>query len=117
MIQAKVKDTYRFGPSLQAFSRLEFIKGEWRDVPAEFEEQARAHEHLEIRDRPVIEPGAIETVAPVTIVDAPVIIESGATPSSEQLLERVMSESDDHAEAPAETPQEPQRSRGRGKRG
>lgn len=68
MIQAKVKDEYRFGRSLQAFSRLEFVKSEWRDVPEDLTEQAKAHEWLETRERPVVDPGAIETVAPANKV-------------------------------------------------
>lgn len=90
MIQAKVKPTYRFGNSLQAFSRIEFIKGDWRDVPAEFEAQARAHEHLEIRERPMVEAGAIETVAPAEIVMPAIEQTFTGTPTAEQILDQML---------------------------
>ena len=108
MIQARVKDTYRFGRSLQAFSRLEFTKGEWRDVPAEFEAAARTHEHLEIRERPIIEAGAIETVAPVTVIGEP---EAEVVPTAEQLLDKMLAES---AEAESGTEEVKETRRGRG---
>lgn len=106
MIQAKVKDSYRFGRSLQAFSRLEFTKGDWRDVPAEFEAAARAHEHLEIRERPIAEVGAIETVAPVTVIDEP----EADVPAAEKLLDEML------ADAPEEV-KETRRGRGGKSRG
>lgn len=106
MIQARVIDTYRFGRSLQAFSRLEFTKGEWRDVPAEFEAAARTHEHLEIRERPIVEEGAIETVAPVTVINEPEVTQ----PKADQLLDEML------ADVPAEEVKETRRGRG-GKKG
>ena len=105
MIQARVKKDYRFGQSLQAFSRLEFTKDEWRDVPAEFEAAARAHEHLEIRERPIIEAGAIETVAPVTVISEP----EAEVPAAEQLLDEML-------ESAPEEVKETRRGRG-GKKG
>lgn len=108
MIQAKAKDSYRFGRSLQAFSRLEFTKGEWRDVPAEFEAAARTHEHLEIRERPIVEEGAIETVAPVTVISEP---EAEVIPTAEKLLDVMLEE-----DAPEEV-KETRRGRGGKSRG
>jgi len=84
MLQAKVKPEYRFGNSLQAFSRHEFIKSEWRDVPAGFEEQARAHEWLETRDRPQAEPEVEE--APVSAET----LEEESLPTSERLLDEML---------------------------
>lgn len=107
MIQARVKDAYRFGRSLQAFSRLEFTKGEWRDVPAEFEAAARTHEHLEIRERPILEAGAIETVAPVTVISEP----EAEVPAAEKLLDAMLEE-----DAPEEV-KETRRGRGGKSRG
>lgn len=111
MIQARVKAEYRFGKSLQAFSRLEFIKDEWRDVPAEHEAAARTHEHLEVRERPVVEAGAIETVAPASPKEP--VFES-VVPSSEQLLDKILSEGEE--ESVTEEVKETRRGRG-GKRG
>lgn len=85
MLQAKVKSDYRFGNSLQAFSRVEFIKQEWRDVPAGFEDQARAHEWLEVREREVVNPGGIETVAPAKEIDEEL-------PTSENILDEILGE-------------------------
>ena len=48
-MQAKVKDSY-FLPMLTAFSGLEFTNKEWRDVPAEFEEEAKSHPFLDLQD-------------------------------------------------------------------
>lgn len=79
-MQAKVKLEYRFGNALQAFSRFEFTKLEWRDVPAGLELQAEAHEWLDVRERPVLEAGAIETVAPALV------------PTSEALLEGMLAD-------------------------
>jgi len=86
MIQARVKQEYRYGKSLLAFSRHEFMKDEWRDVPAGSEDEARAHEWLEVRDRPVVEEGAIETLAPAPEVEAV----TDVTPESEKLLDKML---------------------------
>jgi len=117
MIQARVKKDYRFGSALQAFSRLEFTKTEWRDVPAQFEEQARAHEFLEVRERPVVEAGAIETVAPAvkpTVKSETVTTET--LPTSEQLLDQMLAEMPGEESSAQEEVKETRRDRG-GKRG
>lgn len=88
MLQAKVKAEYRFGKTLQAFSRHEFIKDEWRDVPAGFEDQAKAHEHLETRERPIVEAGAIETVTPAPIAQADPA--EDPTPTAEKVLDAML---------------------------
>lgn len=108
MIQAKVKDEYRFGRSLQAFSRLEFVKSEWRDVPEDLTEQAKAHEWLETRERPVVDPGAIETVAPANKV----IVTDESSMSNDPL--DLVNEAEDAAEETAEVAEEKPRRRGRG---
>lgn len=46
---AKLKSTYRWA-SLTAFSGHEYTKKEWRRVPAGCEDQARAHEFLEVSE-------------------------------------------------------------------
>jgi hypothetical protein len=48
-MQARVKKSARYG-SIQAFSGLEFVKGDWRPVPAGFEEEARGNEYLEVSE-------------------------------------------------------------------
>lgn len=111
MIQAKVKDGYRFGRSLQAFSRLEFVKGEWRDVPDELTQQAKAHEWLETRERPVVEPGAIETVAPADKV----IVTDDASMSNDPLdLVNESEETSEAEERTADVAEEKPHRRGRG---
>ena len=80
-MQAKVKKEFRFGNSLQAFGRFEFAKNEWRDVPAGLEAQAQAHEWLEVRERPIVEAGAIETVSPPALV-----------PTAEKVLSEMLSD-------------------------
>jgi len=48
-MEAKVKDNARF-KKYCLFDSNEFFKGEWRPVPAGFEEQARAEKLLDIRE-------------------------------------------------------------------
>jgi hypothetical protein len=48
-MEAKVKDNARF-KKYNLFDSNEFFKGEWRPVPAGFEEQARAEKLLDIRE-------------------------------------------------------------------
>jgi len=138
MIQAKVKQDYRFGKSLQAFSRLEFVKDEWRDVPTHLEEEARAHEWLEVRERPVVEPGAIETLAPAAQIEEPEngltesekvleqMLEESGEPTSEQLLDKMLEEAEEseggeptaeNKEPTAMKPKSPRRTGRAGKRG
>lgn len=45
-MKARVKQDYRW-KTVTAFGGKEFTKGEWRKVPAGFEEFARRHEALE----------------------------------------------------------------------
>lgn len=72
-MQVRVKPDHRYGVHL-AFSRLEFIKGEWRNVPEHVEKELRAHpeKYPELETREPISPEAIETVSPaVTLVSEP----------------------------------------------
>lgn len=48
-LEARVKQDY-FLAHISAFSGLEFVKSEWRPVPAGLEDQARNHELLEVRE-------------------------------------------------------------------
>jgi len=48
-MEAKVKKSYRMGAVI-AFSGVEFIRTEWRPVPAGFEAQATVHPLLDVRD-------------------------------------------------------------------
>ena len=43
---------------LTAFGGREFVKGEWRAVPAGCEAEATKHLHLDTRETPVVEPEA-----------------------------------------------------------
>jgi hypothetical protein len=45
---ARVRQDYAAG-AVMAFSGREYVRSEWREVPAGFEEQARNHELLEIQ--------------------------------------------------------------------
>jgi len=49
-LEAKVKDTYQMGPVV-AFSGHEFIRNEWRDVPAGFGPAALVHPLLDVREK------------------------------------------------------------------
>lgn len=51
-MQAKVKDSHRW-KTVVAFSGHEFVKGEWRSVPAGFEKDASEHPMLEVMDKDV----------------------------------------------------------------
>lgn len=48
-MQAKVKKDYRY-PAVTAFSGLEFVKFEWRAVPAFAEDEAKRHPALETQE-------------------------------------------------------------------
>jgi len=48
-MEAKVKDNARF-KKYNLFDSNEFFKGEWRPVPAGFEQQAREEKLLDIRE-------------------------------------------------------------------
>ena len=67
-MQARVKKSSRYGVA-NLFSGREFVKFEWRKVPPEFEEQARTHELLEIREgkaeKEVVEKQVKESIKPV----------------------------------------------------
>lgn len=59
----------RFG-SITAFSGREFVRYEWRDVPAGFEDEARRNSLLELTDdtvnpAPDLEPLSLVEVEPV----------------------------------------------------
>lgn len=48
-MEAKVKSEYRWN-IVTAFGGIEFVKSEFRKVPAGFEKEAQAHPCLEIND-------------------------------------------------------------------
>ena len=48
-MQARVVKSSRYG-IITAFNGIEFVKHEWRRVPAQFEESARTHDLLEVRE-------------------------------------------------------------------
>ena len=54
-MEAKVKSNHRWG-TVTAFGGLEFVKSEFRKVPAGLEQEAQAHPFLEINDGAVSEP-------------------------------------------------------------
>lgn len=64
-MEAKVKQSARYG-IVMAFSGVEFVKYEWRAVPAGFEAQAERHELLETREPPaemIMQPEAMTELA------------------------------------------------------
>jgi hypothetical protein len=63
-LEARAKPDYKAG-SIMAFSGHEYTRGEWRLVPAGFEEQARAHPYLEVRAFQKDETEKIPTAAKV----------------------------------------------------
>lgn len=66
-MQAKIKQTSRYGRA-NFFSGVEFVKFEFRPVPAGFEEQARENEMLEVREgkaeKEVVEKQAAAAIKP-----------------------------------------------------
>lgn len=66
-MKAKVKDNYRWH-NISALSGAEFVKGEWREVPAGFEEEAKRHPALEIQAEKV----AVKATVQETVIEAPV---------------------------------------------
>lgn len=48
-MKAKVKDDYRWKTFI-AFGGHEFVKGEWRPVPAGYEERAKSNPYLEVQE-------------------------------------------------------------------
>ena len=97
---ARVKQNYAAGP-VTAFSGHEYVRNEWREVPAGFEEQAKNHPLLDTQPSPdeirahgptapgLAEPAAEEKAAAVTVETAepqaaePVAEESPAPPEPE----------------------------------
>jgi hypothetical protein len=67
-MQAKIKQSSRYGTA-SLFSGVEFVKHEWRPVPAQYEDQARGHDLLEIREgkaeKEVIAKQVVEQAKPV----------------------------------------------------
>ena len=59
-MQARVRSDYRFSV-VTAFTGREFIKGEWRLVPAGCEDEAIHHIALDVQDDPQPLPVAKET--------------------------------------------------------
>lgn len=55
--------------SVTAFSGLEFVRYEWRDVPIGFEDEAQRNPFLELQEDAPVEP---ETTPEPTPEDAPV---------------------------------------------
>ncbi len=53
-MEARVKQDYNAGP-IMAFSGREFVKSEWREVPAGSEDAARNHPLLDVREPSNIE--------------------------------------------------------------
>lgn len=66
MLEARLKDNYRWA-SIVALDGQEYIKTEWRPVPAVREDEAEQHPALELRERPEVEivvPDASADAAP-----------------------------------------------------
>jgi hypothetical protein len=74
-MDARVNQTSRYG-SVVAFSGHEFVKYEWRTVPAGFELEAERHPSLEVKADPEPEPL-------VEIVEMEIVPEPEPTPEPE----------------------------------
>lgn len=74
-MQAKVKNDYRW-KTVVAFGGIEYVKNEWRPVPAGLEHNAQAHPFLDVNDVPA-ESAPVEPVK-----DAPVEAEPSLKPKS-----------------------------------
>ena len=97
---ARVKQDYTAGP-VMAFSGREYVRSEWREVPAGFEEQAKSHPLLEtqpsldeIRAANPMLPGLGNVTA---VTEEPQAEEPPAEPPTEETPAE---------EAPTETPSE-----------
>lgn len=113
-MQAKLKDTYRFGRSMLAFNRNEYLKGEWRAVPAGYEKQAEAHEWLDVRED-VIEETPVEPTADAILTEAL----EGETPTADKVLAESLYDGDtepDPAEEETAEEEAPKQKRSRGGR-
>lgn len=69
-MEAKLKSSYKF-PRAVLFSGHEFVKLEWRPVPAGFEDQARKDDRIEFRESKAEKKAAVKA-AEVAPVPAPV---------------------------------------------
>jgi hypothetical protein len=114
---ARVKQEYLAGP-VMAFSGREYVRSEWREVPAGFEEQAKSHPLLdtqpstkEIRAGSSQKPG-LGTPAPETQEPAVTAV-TEESQAAEPAAEATPAEESPAAE-PAE--EEPKTSRGRRRR-
>ena len=117
---ARVKQDYLAGP-VTAFSGREYVRSEWREVPAGFEEQAKNHPLLdtqpsmkEIRAGSSGKPG-LGTPAPEEPAVTAVTEESPAVEPPAEEPTPAVDESSVPAE-PVETEEEPKTSRGRRRR-
>lgn len=66
-MEAKVKENARF-KKYCLFDSNEYLKGEWRPVPAGFEEQARAEKLLDIREDVQDLPKAVIVEKPPSVI-------------------------------------------------
>jgi len=96
---ARVKQDYASG-SVVAFSGHEYVRSEWRDVPAGFEEQAKKHPLLDTQPS-LKEIRAGGTMAPgLTLAPA----DAGEDPAPEPTTETVDAVSAEKAEPPTLEP-------------
>lgn len=62
-MKARVKQNHRW-PSVVAFSGIEYVKGEWRDVSPQNEQEALIHPYLEIKGKDIPQEQPVEEQKP-----------------------------------------------------
>lgn len=113
MLQVRVNPNHRY-PVHLAFSRFEFVKYEWRNVPEHIEKELRAHpeKYPELETREPVSPDAIETVTPIVeLTSSEKTLKEllhGEKPTAQKELERLTSEPAKDPETDPEPAKEPE---------
>jgi hypothetical protein len=97
-LEAQIKQESRYG-SMQFFSRIEYVKYEWRAVPVGCEEQARANEYLDTRAAKTEVVQEKKNPEVKEVVDFDMSGLNASVPKSEQVLDRILS-GDEEEEKP-----------------
>jgi hypothetical protein len=79
-LEAIVNDKTRYG-TVNAFSGMEYVRYEYRPVPAGFEDQARKHPYLTVRPRSKNALAEMVQPAPAQNPEAPEVIPAGGAPA------------------------------------
>lgn len=84
-MQARIKQDARYG-ALNFFSGVEFVKSEWRTVPAGCEKQATENDYLETRAG---EPYNVVEIVPPQATEPDVVAEVVEVPSPVEIAQTV----------------------------